>query len=190
MVRNRLQRGIKEFATLSDENRLWVAQALRNKRVLEPEVFQKFVREVLNDTTKKKPSVFLSHSHQDKKFVRKLAHRLKGAGIHVWLDEAEIKVGESLIHKLREGIDAVDFLVVVLSRASIVSAWVQKEVEIAMNQEIKSKTIKVLPIMKEAVQLPGFLEGKLYLDFTSKTIRSKTGDQLVDHILHYHRSSL
>jgi hypothetical protein len=143
---------------------------------------------LVNDT--KKPYVFLSHNSKDKRFVRGLAYRLRKAGIRVWLDEAEIKVGESLIEKLREAIDSVDFLIVVLSQASIESAWVQKEVEIAMNQEIKYRKIKVLPLLKETVPLPGFLEGKLYLDFTTKYTRAKSSQKLIDHILSYDRASV
>ena len=49
--------------------------------------------------------VFLSHNHADKPFVRQLANDLESHGLAYWLDEAEIKVGESLVQKIREGID-------------------------------------------------------------------------------------
>ena len=38
-----------------------------------------------------------------------------------------------------------------------------------MNQEINSKRVKVLPIMCRRCELPWFLEGKLYADFTNPT---------------------
>ena len=40
-------------------------------------------------------SVFLSHNHNDKPFVRKLARDLENHGVHYWLDEAEMKIGDS-----------------------------------------------------------------------------------------------
>ena len=49
-------------------------------------------------------SVFLSHNSADKPFVRKLALDLEKAGVRCWLDEAEIKVGDSLLDKIRDGI--------------------------------------------------------------------------------------
>ncbi|WP_339316851.1 toll/interleukin-1 receptor domain-containing protein [Paenibacillus sp. FSL R10-2734] len=113
-------------------------------------------------------SIFLSHNSNDKPFVRKLAKDLQRKGYYVWVDEAEIKIGDSLITKIREGIDKVMFVGVVLSKNSINSEWVKREVDIAMNQEIEGKVVKVLPIMLESVELPGFLKGKLYADFTSK----------------------
>jgi hypothetical protein len=115
--------------------------------------------------------LFLSHSSRDKRFVRRLAKDLVSRGISVWVDEAEIKVGDSLIEKLREGIDQVDYVAVILSRASIQSEWVRREVDIAMNQEIAHRKVKVLPILIESLTLnamPSFLAAKVYLDFSTE----------------------
>lgn len=110
--------------------------------------------------------VFLSHSHPDKPFVRRLAADLRNAGHDVWIDEAEIRIGDSLIGKIREGIDQVDYVAAVLSSASIASEWVTRELDIASNREIEEKRVVVLPLLIERVALPGFLKGKLYGDFT------------------------
>lgn len=112
-------------------------------------------------------SIFLSHNSKDKPFVRKLANDLRRQGFYVWVDEAEIKLGDSLIEKIREGLDRVEYVGVVLSSNSVNSEWVKKEIDIAMNQEIEGKKIKVIPIMLEKVDPPSFLKGKLYADFTS-----------------------
>lgn len=131
----------------------------------------------------RRPSVFLSYSSKDKQFVRSLAHNLRKQKISVWLDEVEIRVGQSLIEKLREAIDSVDFVIVVLSRHSIRSAWVLKELDIAMMREITTRKTKVLPILKEKVELPGFLEGKRYLDFTTRGARARSFAKLVEDVL-------
>lgn len=109
--------------------------------------------------------IFLSHSHQDKAFARCLAASLRHAGHIVWIDEAEILVGDSLIDKIREGLDKVDYVVALLSETSIASEWVKKELDIAMNREIGSKRVIVLPALVHNVGLPGFLLGKRYADF-------------------------
>jgi len=44
---------------------------------------------------------------------------------------------------------------------------VKREVDIAMNQEIARKRVKVLPIRLDNCTLPGFLLGKLYADLHS-----------------------
>src|SRR5262245_11930567 len=111
------------------------------------------------------PSIFLSHSHQDKAFVRRLATDLTKYGVRVWVDEAEMMVGDSLLQKLRSGIDGTEYLGVIVSRSSADSEWVKREVDIAMSQEIAGRRVKVLPLLLDDSPLPGFLEGKLYADF-------------------------
>jgi hypothetical protein len=112
------------------------------------------------------PSVFLSHTYADKLFAARLANDLKAAGAFVWIDEAQIQIGDSLIEKIREGIDAMEYLAVVLSPDSVESEWVRRELDIAMNQEIEGKKVKVLPLLYKLCELPGFLKGKVYADFT------------------------
>ena len=109
-------------------------------------------------------SIFLSHNSADKPFVRRLAQSLQSQGHVVWLDEAEINIGDSLIEKIREGLDKVDYVAVVLSQNSITSTWVQRELDISSNREIAEKRVILLPLMLQHVELPGFLLGKRYGD--------------------------
>ncbi|RCW51598.1 toll/interleukin-1 receptor domain-containing protein [Halanaerobium sp. ST460_2HS_T2] len=111
-------------------------------------------------------SLFLSHSSKDKFFVRKLAERLKQNRIEVWIDEAEINIGDSLIKKIGSAIDETDYFGVVLSHNSVNSEWVQKELQLAINRELEEKQV-VLPMLLEPVEIPHFLKGKLYADFTT-----------------------
>lgn len=114
-------------------------------------------------------SIFLSHNHKDKEFVRKLARDLEGHGVRCWLDEAEMTIGDSLIQKIREGIDNVDYFAVILSLNSVNAPWVVNELDVAMNHQISGKNIKVLPLLLDDSELPGFLVGKLYGDFKSES---------------------
>lgn len=129
--------------------------------------------------TSRMSSIFLSHSHADKHFARRLAADLRVAGHAVWIDEAEINIGDSLIEKIREGLDQVDYVAAILSPASISSPWVTKELDIASNREIKENRAVVLPLMVERVELPGFLLGKFYGDFTDPSQYKDTLDLLL-----------
>lgn len=113
------------------------------------------------------PSVFLSHSSQDKFFVRELAERLQAHGVAVWIDEAEISIGDSLTAKIGAAIDQTDFVAVVLSTNSVNSEWVQRELQIALQRELRERDVVVLPILLEPVEIPPFLRDKLYADFSS-----------------------
>jgi hypothetical protein len=113
-------------------------------------------------------SLFISHNHKDKPFVRRLGADLSALGVRVWIDEAEIKIGESLISKISRAIDDMDFLAVVLSPNSVSSNWVQEELYQALDMQISSKMIKVLPILLIDCPIPGFLRNKLYADFRTE----------------------
>lgn len=111
-------------------------------------------------------SVFLSHSSKDKFFARKLAETLSSDEVKVWIDEAELKIGDSLIDKIAAAIDRADFVAAILSHSSVRSEWVTKELRLAMTQEIEGRRVKVLPILIERCEIPDFLRDKLYADFT------------------------
>lgn len=112
------------------------------------------------------PSVFLAHSSRDKRFVRNLSDRLKQRNLHVWVDEAELNIGESLVGKIFTAIDTADYVAAILSRNSVSSNWVTSELHFAMTQEIGGRRVKVLPILIEPCEIPKFLADKLYADFT------------------------
>lgn len=113
--------------------------------------------------------LFLSHNWQDKPFVRSLAFRLREAGHYVWIDEAEISVGDSLIRKISGALQDSDYVVAVISRTSVQSNWVRKELELAMYREISGMTVHVLPVLIHRCDTPYFLRDKLYADFTNKS---------------------
>lgn len=113
-------------------------------------------------------SIFMSHNYRDKPFVRKLSFDLQNKGVKVWLDEADIKIGESLTEKIATAIDNVDFVGAVLSPNSINSEWVQKELQIAFQKEIALKKVVVLPILRGRIkdeEIPPFIRDKRYADF-------------------------
>ena len=111
-------------------------------------------------------SVFLSHNIKDKPWVRKLAERLTSDGVVVWLDEAELKIGDSLIEKISGGIQEMEYVAAVISKNSVESVWVQKEISLAMSKEISGRKVTVLPLLIERCKLPAALIDKLYADFT------------------------
>jgi TIR domain-containing protein len=114
----------------------------------------------------KDKSIFLSHTHTDKPFARRVAADLAALGATVWIDEAELNIGDSLLSKISSAIDSMQFLGVVLSPESVGSSWVQQELEQAMTSQLSRRHVKVLPLLYQKCELPGFLRGKLYADFT------------------------
>jgi hypothetical protein len=112
-------------------------------------------------------SVFLSHSSKNKVFVRRLAASLTAAGIHPWVDEAELGVGDSLVDGLADAVLGCSFVAAVVSRDSIDSNWVKYEIGLAMTQEIEGRRVCVLPLKLDDVVLPNTIMHKLFLDFSN-----------------------
>lgn len=135
-------------------------------------------------------SIFLSHCHSDKSFVNLLAMRLKCMGIETWVDTAVMRIGDSLIDKIQEGINSVDYLGVVLTPESVASKWVNQELKAALSQEILSQRVKVLPILYKDCDIPLFLKDKIYADFrncmTDQHAFNLAFDFLVERLLPEH----
>ena len=98
-------------------------------------------------------SIFLSHTHADKPIARRLAADLRAAGHSVWIDEAEIEIGDSLVEKIRNGLDQVEYVAALISSASVGSEWVKRELDIASNREIDEKRVVVLPLLTNGASL-------------------------------------
>jgi len=109
--------------------------------------------------------IFLSHSSKDKVFVRGLALDLGNAGHSPWLDEWEIRVGESIPTKVGEGLDQADAVAVVLSQNALQSRWVEREWQAKYWRELSEDRIMVLPILHENCNIPTLLATKRYADF-------------------------
>jgi TIR domain len=128
------------------------------------------------------PSIFLSHAHDDKSFVRWLAHYLDASGVRVWIDEAEMGVGDSLVEKISGAIAEMDYLGVVISPRSAGSDWVRREVEVAMSEDIAGQKVKVLPLLLRGGDPPPVLAGKLFADFTSELLYERSLARVLERL--------
>lgn len=112
--------------------------------------------------------VFLSHTAKDKPIVRQVASELTNAGLQVWLDEAEIRPGESLIQEIGQALEETSHVVVFLSERSRTSRWVEKELAIALTGEIQGRMMAVIPVRLDDCSFPPLLVDKYYVDLRSQ----------------------
>lgn len=89
---------------------------------------------------------FISYSWADKMFVDQLYTDLHRCGVPIWLDRERMKIGEVIRERVDQSIGERDKLLVVLSRHSVVSTWVQYEVEKALEMESARHCNVLLPI--------------------------------------------
>lgn len=73
-------------------------------------------------------SCFISYSHADKSFARRLHDTLQGRGIRCWLDEHQLLPGDDIYEATDRGIRLWDKVLLCCSKTSLSSWWVDKEV--------------------------------------------------------------
>lgn len=112
------------------------------------------------------PTVFLSHSWVDKEIVRKFYHHILKIGLHPWIDEAEISPGDSLRASIEDGIGNSDYFVVFFSNTARTSFWVNREVDLAVN-EASRRNVPIIPIALDHGAVPDFFRGSLFIDFSA-----------------------
>ena len=91
-------------------------------------------------------SCFISYSAKDQKFAERLYNDLQGKGIRCWYAPEDLKIGEKFRVDIDESIRVHDKLLLVLSKNSVQSQWVEKEVETAMEKERKQDRTVLFPI--------------------------------------------
>ena len=90
--------------------------------------------------------VFISHASEDKdEIVRPLAVALRNAGLSVWYDEFELKIGDSLRQKIDRGLSKSRFGIVVLSRNFIKKGWTNYELDGIITKVVSGEQV-LLPI--------------------------------------------
>ena len=80
-------------------------------------------------------SCFISYSHVDNAFARRLSVELEGRGIHCWLDEHQLLPGDDIYEEVDRGIKLWDKVLLCCSRASLSSWWVDNEINKAFVKE-------------------------------------------------------
>jgi hypothetical protein len=100
----------------------------------------------------------------------------------VWLDEAELKVGDSLFERIETALDDVNHLAVIMSPESVASQWVREELRQAFHGRLSGRDIRILPILLKDCEIPGFLREKLYADFRDEASYESALQRLAESV--------
>jgi TIR domain len=91
--------------------------------------------------------VFISHASEDKPdVVLPLAQALTRAGLTVWLDRHELKIGDSLHQKIDEGLANSSFGIVVVSPSFLAKRWPKLELDGLLTAEGVAGRKLILPV--------------------------------------------
>lgn len=96
--------------------------------------------------------------------AERLAVELRNAGHSVWLDEWSIKLGDSIIAKMNEGLAAADYVVMCCSSSGVLAPWMGREWMSALAIQMNSNGVKILPALLSGGSPPAILEDIKYCD--------------------------
>ena len=92
------------------------------------------------------PDTFICHASEDKEFMAKPLHQaLSEAGVYAWLDESEIRLGQSIRQKIDEGLANCRSATVILSRPFFMKNWTQYEMDGIVGRQMQGE-IFLFPI--------------------------------------------
>jgi hypothetical protein len=109
--------------------------------------------------------VFLSHNAKDKPRVRKLAERLKSAGLRVWYDDWTVRSGDIIALKVDEGLEQSRVLLLCVSQNALESGWVALERSTAVHRDPANDDRRFIPLLLTDCDLPDTLRRYKYVDF-------------------------
>ena len=137
------------------------------------------------------PKVFISYSHDSpdhKQWVLELGTKLVQSGVDVVLDRWDLTPGDNFTQFMEVGVRDLDWVLVICTenyvrKANDREGGVGYEVQIVTAQLVKNLGIdKFIPIIRHASgqeNMPTFLGGRVYIDFTDESQFNEKFDELL-----------
>lgn len=126
--------------------------------------------------------IFVSYSTKDRVIVSLLCKEIERCGVSVWLDERELGIGDPLVSRIFAALQTVDYVLTVISGNSLRSDWCKREFEAAAAAEIEQGRELIMPVLVEGSDLPDYLRGRKYCNFSDSKIFETELAKLVESL--------
>lgn len=91
-------------------------------------------------------SCFISHSSKDQHFAQRLYQDLQARGVRCWFSPHDLPIGAKTWDGIDDAIRSRDKVILILSKYSIQSNWVEDEVNRAFKEEDRREALVLFPI--------------------------------------------
>lgn len=133
-------------------------------------ISQKEIDKILNEIleVKKNPQVFIMYSHDEKELARKITDDLSKDNIRVWLDEQNLRIGDSITESVNKALNESQWILFIPPKKNnLNNGWVSKEIDMALASEKWRSRHFVIPIKTKDGHLPDTLKDRLWVDFSA-----------------------
>jgi hypothetical protein len=110
-----------------------------------PDNFIEYLPSLLNQAIQHY-SCFISYSTKDQEFAERLHGDLQNKGVRCWFAPHDLRIGAKTWDAIDEAIKLRDKLLLILSKNSIDSDWVEDEVQKAFAEERERKQLVLFPV--------------------------------------------
>jgi hypothetical protein len=111
------------------------------------------------------PHIVIAYNYADNEFARKLAGALRRDGVSPWIDEVDMSAGAILTNRVSAAVRPIDFIIPVISTASLKWRWVKQELSAVTARDFNGRRVRVLPARIDGSALPVHLASQPYVDF-------------------------
>jgi uncharacterized protein YjbI with pentapeptide repeats len=91
-------------------------------------------------------SCFISYADEDRGLAERLYADLQAKGVRCWCAPHDLEIGESILAGIDRGIRLYDKVLLILSMASVESAWIEQEVNMTLARERNERRRILFPI--------------------------------------------
>lgn len=131
-----------------------------------------------------KHDIFISYSHKDTKWVKDvLLPRLEGAGLKVFIDFRDFKVGASSVKEMERGVIESRKTLLVLTPEYLKSDWTTFEALMAQTLSPANRGLRVVPVLRKNCSLPASIGYMNYVDLSGRGSREFAWKRLIDAIV-------
>lgn len=109
--------------------------------------------------------IFVSHSSDNKKWVRTLVGNLKNQKLRIFFDESELHPGDNLVYDLDKAIESSRGAILVITPEAMNSGWVKKEYSKIIAYQVKHPDFIFIPLLLAGSPDFPFTDPVVYSDF-------------------------